>query len=155
MAVTKLDQELYSLFKNLKAGHGDLEKIKALLEALCKELKALWKEKKGMDDLVHELINDCALLATRPLEEYEWDEMKVDHLKTLFSMAESAKEFRYAVSWADRSKKFEVRRIHNKLETEKDLFFLNEDIKHLDGMAFSLLRWLNTRNTLLNAYRNR
>ncbi|MFY2157963.1 hypothetical protein ACOSZF_20350 [Cytobacillus firmus] len=158
MIVNELDKQISDILfgPEEKAGVSQtVEEIKALLEDLCEELKQLWGQKGFTDDLAKELIDDCLRLATRPLEEYDWDDLKSDHLITLFSMASSVKEFREAVSWADRSKDIEVRVFLRKVESEKHLFFINEEVEHLDGMAFSLLRWLNARNTLLHAYRNR
>jgi hypothetical protein len=155
MIVNKLDKSLSHIFLDQDGSEQDLQRFKDILEDLCEELKQLWHGKGSADSLVEELIDYCLYLVTRPLKQHEWDDIKVDHLKTLFSMAESIKEFRDSVSWAAYSKNPEIRILFNKQESEKQMFFLNDTLENLEGMAYRLLTWLNTRNSLIQAFRNR
>ncbi|MGG3887817.1 hypothetical protein [Metabacillus fastidiosus] len=64
-------------------------------------------------------------------------------------MAISVADYKYAKSWASESKRLEIRVFLKKVEGEVSTFALMESIEHLDGMAYSLLRFLNARNTLI------
>jgi len=155
MIVNKLDKHVSDILLNQGEGEQDLQKFKELLEDLCQELKELWSEKDLAKTLVEEAINDCLTIVTAPLEQYEWDEMKADQLKMLWSMADVAGGFREIAGKAAYSRNPEFRILFSKYEFEKHLFFLNESLENLDGMAYRLLTFLNARNTLIHAYRNR
>lgn len=155
MVLNEFDKQVSSLFLNDNEASQDLEKFRDLLEDLCADLKQMWHKKGFTDSLIRELIDDCLEFATRPLEENEWDEMKADNLKTLFVLSDTDKRFRNVVSWADRSRDLETQLLLRKVEAEKRLFFVNDSIEHLEGMAYRLLSWLNVRNALVIAFESR
>jgi HPt (histidine-containing phosphotransfer) domain-containing protein len=155
MIVNGLDKHIFDLLLNPEGSEQDLQKFKALLEDLCKELKQLWDERDSAKSLVEDVIDDCLLIIDRPLEQHEWDEMKADQLKMLLAMAEVAGGFRDAAGWAAYSRDLEIRILFSKHELEKQMFFLNESLENLEGMVYRLLKWLNARNSLIQAYRNR
>jgi hypothetical protein len=155
MVVNEFDRQMAAIILNQEGGEQDLQKYRDLLEALCEELKQVWHKKGLTDSLVSSLIDDCLCLVTRPLEEHEWDEMQADQMRALFCLADQARDTREAVSWADRSRDLGIRILLRKLESEKQMIFINDSIEHLEGMAYRLLTWLNARNTLIQAYRSR
>lgn len=133
----------------------DLQKFKELLENLREELKYLWNDKDKMKSFIEDMINECLLIITSQLGQYEWDDMKADQLKALWSNAEIAGGFRDIAGNAAYSKKTERRILFAKYEFEKQMFFLNESLENLDGMAYRLLNFLNVRNSLIQEQRNR
>ncbi|MGD6879933.1 hypothetical protein [Bacillus infantis] len=156
MIANELDKQINDLLLDTEAKAGQtLERFRGLLENLCEELKQVWHKKGFTDSLAKNLINDCLNFATSPLGDCGWDEMKADELKTLFVLADQAKELREAVGWADRSRDVEARLLFKKLESEKHMIFINDSLEHLEGMAYRLLTWLNARSSLIQAYRNR
>lgn len=152
MILNEFDKHFFELFRNLNDADQDLQKFKGLLEDVCGELKQVWHKKGLTDSLIRELIDDCLQFATRPLEEHEWDEMKADNLRTLFVLVDTDPRFRSIVSRADRSKDLDIQLLLKKLEDEKRMFFINDTLEHLEGMAYRLLCWLNARSTLINAF---
>jgi hypothetical protein len=157
MIVNKLDKRVSEIFSSAASASQTIEDLRALLEGLCEELKQLWDKKGKMENLlVKDLIENCLHLVTRPLEESEdWDEYQAEPLILLWNMGATSTEFRNAVNWARSSRDPKIRILLVKVEREEQMFFLNESLEHLEGMAHSLLTWLNARNTLIHAYRNR
>jgi hypothetical protein len=155
MVINEFDKQVSNLFLNPGEADQDLQKFKGLLEDLCEDLKQLWHKKGFTDSLIHELIDDCLKFATRPLEEHDWDAMKADNLKTLIVLADTDKRFRNAMSWADRSRDLEIQLLLRKLEGDKRMFFINDSLEHLEGMAYRLLSWLNVRSSLVKAFEDR
>ncbi|MGG3887809.1 hypothetical protein [Metabacillus fastidiosus] len=155
MFVNEFDKQISSLFPNSGEADQELQKFKSLLEELCSDLKQVWHKKGFTDSLIRELIDDCLELATRSIEEHEWDEMKADNLNTLLVMGDTDKRFRNVMSRADRSRDLEIQLLLKKLEVEKRMFFINDSIEHLEGMAYRLLSWLNVRSALVNTFDDR
>ncbi|WP_214730092.1 hypothetical protein [Exiguobacterium sp. s168] len=155
MMVNEFDRQIADVTQCSQGSEQDILRYKGLLESLCEELKQLWQGKGFTVDIAKELIDDCLRYATAPIGECEWDDLAAEQLCALLSMADTSPELRRAVSWADRSRDTTVRLLHRKLEAEEDMFFVNEKLENLDGMAYRLLTWLNARNSLIQAHLNR
>lgn len=155
MLVNEFDRQIADVTQYSRGGNQDIQKYRELLESLCEELKKVWQGKGFTAEIARELIDDCLNYATAPLGEYEWDEATAEQLGTLFAMADTSKEFRRAISWADRSRDTTTRLLYLKLEDEKHMIFMNESLENIDGMAYRLLTWLNARNSLIQAHLNR
>lgn len=155
MIVNELDKRISNIFQNPEATQEDFQKFKTLLGDLNQELKSLWNNRDSAKTLVEDVIDYCLDIIESPLGTYEWDEMKADQLIMLFDIAGGSRELREAASWASYSRNPEIRVLFTKHEIEQQMFFLNDSLENLDGMAFRLLTWLNARNSLINSYRNR
>lgn len=155
MLVNEFDRQIADVTQYSRGGNQDIQKYRKLMESLCEELKQLWQGKGFTVEIAKGLIDDCLNYATAPLGDYEWDDLAAEQLCALLSMADMSPELRRAISWADRSRDMETIRIQRKLEAEKDMFFVNEKLENLDGMAYRLLTWLNARNSMIQAHLNR
>lgn len=157
MGVNKFDKRISVILENPEGRPADdtIKMYDQLLGELSEEIKVLWKDKGIVTNLIDELIDDTLQIATRSLEESEWDDLLADRLITLFGLAEKDRVFRAAMKWADESRKIGIRVILRHVEGEKHLFFINEELENLEGMAYRLLKWINARHTLIQEFKNR
>jgi hypothetical protein len=155
MVDKRIEKCLCDIMHNSEGATRDLQKVRAVLKDVCKELKQTLQREDFTDGLIAYLIYDCLVLAGRRMEDYDWEEMKAEQLWTIWGIADKSKDLRKAVSWADRSDNEDILNLLKELEHERSMIYTNDSLGHIDGMAFRIINWMTARNTLIQAYRNR